>query len=356
MMKIAVIGANGQVGSEVCLLLRTLQNIEVVPIVRNPSGSAFLRFHGLDCRHGQMTDPSDARRLIGDCDLVADFALSKTGCPRVDRVANHTITRNVVEVAKQGARLVFFSTIMVYAPNTALRLVPDAYGLEKILNERLFRKLCKRLGHEAYVLRLGHVLGELQSITRTIRNQVSTGSVTLPEGGDRPSNTVFTAMIAQGLMDIARGKVTAGTYDLVSSPQWTWREVYAHYAGGSATAFDIVSTSVKSPRSFGNAAPGRLLRGFMGYMSSSQFVRERMSFLLELLPERVNRTVQIRYLQARAFREISTLSHARKPMVGTDWRGISVRPLPSMGDTRDCLRAFPMRLTKTECGVTPVTP
>jgi len=343
-MKIAVAGANGQVGSEVCLLLRGVPDIEVVPIVRNPSGSAFLRLQGLDCRHGKMADPCDARRLIGDCDVVADFALSTTGRPRVDRVTNRAITRNVVEAAKPGARLSFFSTIMVYAPNTAFGLIPDAYGLEKILNERLFSGLCKRLGHEACVFRLGHVLGELQNITRTICTEIRNGPVALPDGGDRPSNTVFTAMVAQALIDIARGKVVAGTFDLISSPQWTWREVYAYYAEESGIALDVVPISTRRAQSSGHAVPGRLLRSLMGYMSSSQFMRERLSFLLGLLPERVSRTVHIRYLQARALREISALSRAKSPIVATDWRGISVRPLPSVGDARDCLRAFPLRL------------
>ena len=64
MKRIAIVGANGQVGTEVCLRLREVQGIEAVPVVRNPSGSAFLRLNGMTCRHGRIADTKEARELI----------------------------------------------------------------------------------------------------------------------------------------------------------------------------------------------------------------------------------------------------------------------------------------------------
>ena len=84
MTRIAIVGANGQVGTEVCLRLREAADVEVVPVVRNLSGSAFLRLNGVDCRHGRIADPEQARHLIGDCDVVVNFALSNTAIPRID--------------------------------------------------------------------------------------------------------------------------------------------------------------------------------------------------------------------------------------------------------------------------------
>ena len=54
---------------------------------------------------------------------------------------------------------------MVYAPGTKLR-IPDSYGLEKLLSERMFRRLCRASNHPAFVFRLGHVMGDLQNITQ----------------------------------------------------------------------------------------------------------------------------------------------------------------------------------------------
>ena len=262
-------------------------------------------------------------------------------------MTNRAITRNLVEAAKPGARLIFCSTIMVYAPNTAWGLIPDAYGLEKLINERMFRRLCKRLGHQGYVLRLGHVLGELQNISRSIRDQVLAGSVTLPDGGTRPSNTVFTATIAQALVDIVNGKTAPGTFDLITSPQWTWRDVYAHYARESGISIDVISTPGSREKHNDHLVPGRIVKRLMKYMSSTEFVRERLRFVLGLLPEKLNRTVHVRYLQARALSEISGLKRMASSMNAAQWRGIAVKPIPSMPDTETCLRAFPLWLAET---------
>src|ERR1700685_4774180 len=116
MKRVAILGANGQVGTEVSLRLRDVEGLEVVPIARNVSGSAFLRRNGMECRHGRISDPAEARSLIGDCDVVVNFALSNTAIPRIDRQTNRQIVRSTVAAAKPGAPIVFASTIMVYAP------------------------------------------------------------------------------------------------------------------------------------------------------------------------------------------------------------------------------------------------
>ncbi|MCX5796857.1 MAG: NAD(P)-dependent oxidoreductase [Elusimicrobia bacterium] len=337
-MRIGITGANGQVGSEVCLLLQAVPGIELVPVVRNPSGSAFLRRHGLECRHGRIAQADEAQRLIGDCDVIANFALSTSGRPSLDREMNRRITRNLVEAAKPGARLVFFSTIMVYAPNTTFGLIPDAYGIEKLLNERFFKKLCRATRHQAYILRLGHVLGELQNITQHIRRELKAGPVMLPGGGYRGSNTVFTAAIAEALVRIAHGEVPAGTFDLVSCPQWSWRDLYLHYAEQLHIPADIRSGEESSRSKL--AVPSALLRGLMGHLSQNQYLRERLSFLLGLLPDKVNRKVQIRYLQSRAFKEIAALAQREDRIVALDWRGLDVRPVPGLGSTQDSLHRF----------------
>ena len=75
MKRIGIIGANGQVGSEVCLFLTLRNDVEVVPICRTEIASSFLRRCGLACRHGRASDRADAERLLADLDLIADFSL-----------------------------------------------------------------------------------------------------------------------------------------------------------------------------------------------------------------------------------------------------------------------------------------
>src|ERR1035438_3148927 len=149
MKRVAILGANGQGGAEVTLRLRVVEGVEVVPIVRNVSGSSFLRSNGIECRHGRISDPAEARSLIGDCDVVVNFALSNTAIPRADRDMNRQIVRSMVAAAKPGAPIIFASTIMVYAPGMKFWL-PDSYGLEKLVAERVFRRACRASRHPGF--------------------------------------------------------------------------------------------------------------------------------------------------------------------------------------------------------------
>ena len=54
MKKIGIIGANGQVGTEVCIHLSEIDNFEVIPICRSNSSTAFLRKIGLNCKVAYM--------------------------------------------------------------------------------------------------------------------------------------------------------------------------------------------------------------------------------------------------------------------------------------------------------------
>src|SRR5205823_4523293 len=52
----------------------------------------------------------------------------------------------------------------------------------------------------------------------------------LPDAGRRPSNTVFVSMLADTVVRASNGDLPTGTYDLMTVPQWTWADVFGHYA------------------------------------------------------------------------------------------------------------------------------
>jgi nucleoside-diphosphate-sugar epimerase len=305
MTRVAILGANGQVGAEVCLRLRQAPDIEVIAVARNVSGSAFLRCNDVECRHGRIGDPADAARLIDDCDVVVNFALSMTAIPRVDREVNRQIMNSVVAAAKPGAAIVFASTIMVYAPAMKFWL-PDAYGLEKWFAEKRFRRLARRSQHPCYVFRLGHVLGDLQNITRKICGEIADGPVALPQQGSTASNTVFTASIVEAIVRIARGQATPGTYDLITEPQWTWLDVYRYYAAQLNLPLELAAADDTRTAVSGGASPGRFVRRTLGYFANTNVLRERLPFLLAFFPKSWNERTYIRYLQSRALREIQS--------------------------------------------------
>ncbi len=337
MNRIAVIGANGQVGAEVCLRLRKVPGIEVVPVARNASGSAFLRLNGMECRHGRITDPNESSALIGDCDTVITFALSATQIPKADREINRKIIHGIVAGAKTGAVVLFASTIMVYAP--ALRIpLPDAYGFEKLGTERLLRKLCRSAGLGCFVFRLGHVLGELQNITRKICSEITSDKVALPHQGNIGSNSVFTATIVEAVRKAAAGEVGPGTYDLVSSPQWSWLEVYRYYALQLGVPLKLVEADEsKEP---GKTAPSG---GGLTRFLQRQFVRERLLYLLGFLSKRTNEKVYAHYLQSRVALDIAALRESQKiPYSVQDWRELKIHPVPNLTDPISLMSLYPL--------------
>jgi nucleoside-diphosphate-sugar epimerase len=342
MTRIAILGANGQVGAEVCLRLRGVEGIEVVPVVRNQSGSAFLRLNGMDCRHGRISDPADASRLIGDCDVVVSFALSTTAIPRVDRDANRSIVRGIMAGAKPGATIVFASTIMVYAPGMRFWL-PDAYGLEKLLVEKMLGRLCRASHRPLLVFRLGHVMGDLQNVTRNICDQIRGGKVALPHQGTTASNSVFTATIVEAITRAAQGVARPGTYDLITLPQWTWLKVYEYYASRLGLPLEVARISdVRNPKS---ASSGTVRRAFR-YLTNHQLFRERLTFLLAFLSKNRNQRIYLRYLQTRAMTEIDALRGSQKlEIAAPDWRELKVHAIPQLPDPETLMARYPLQCT-----------
>ena len=343
MKRVAILGANGQVGAEVSLRLRGVEGIEVVPIARNISGSAFLRLNDMECRHGRISDPAEAHSLIGDCDVVVNFALSNTAIPRTDRDMNRQIVRSMIAAAKPGATIVFASTIMVYAPGMKF-WIPDSYGLEKLVAETIFRRACRASQHPAFVFRLGHVMGEMQNITGKIRGEIRDGKVALPHQGLCASNTVFTAAIVEAIVQVAQTALKRGTYDLITFPQWTWLDVYKYYAAQLGLPLQLAQAEqVGGPKSV-LGSPGDSVRRFMGYLANHHALTERLTFLLAFLPRSLNQRMYLRYLQTRALTEINALRQSEKvEFCVDDWRELRVRGLGQMADPVTLMARYPLR-------------
>lgn len=340
MVRVAVLGANGQVGAEVCLLLSKSPSLELVPICRNRSGSAFLRSQGLACRHGRPAQADDARRLFGDCDVIVNFALA-TGNPAQIRHIEDQLVRNACLHSKPDTVIVHFSTQTVYgdpAPGRWIRWL-SPYGRTKLATERTVRAAASRGRKRAYILRLGHVCGELQSISHNMRNDLLHGLAVLPPI-DVPSNTVLTVVIADALHRILAGGVPPGTYDLMNTPQWTWKEVYAYEAKRCGAA-QPPRLSTQGPRPSGRLAIRRWV-GLLSGLAANRFTREAVAKILAFAPEETSRRLQAVWYCRRARAEIAALSHRTEPALAEhlSWVQNGKAPFPQPA-TLELLRNSP---------------
>jgi nucleoside-diphosphate-sugar epimerase len=341
-MRIAVLGANGQVGAEVCLLLHRVPGIEVVPVCRNRSGSAFLRAHGLRCRHGRAADPAEARALLGDCDVIANFALA-LGRPREAREANRRLIEASAAASPPGARIIFFSTLAV-SPDFVPAGTPamsTAYGKEKLRGERDALRAGRRTGKPTWVLRLGHVYGELQGIRAEMRRLIAPGVVTLPHRGEVGSNVTHTVTIVDAILKIAGGGEVPGTYDLVSHPVWSWREVLLQEAAAGGVDVQLVASS---PGAGGVSGPGLVSRiasagrRVMASLLNSPRTREIALTWIAYLPESVNLRLQSRHFRRRAVAEIARLNDHAIGNPAFSIPAVKVVELRTLANTADLLR------------------
>jgi len=314
-MRVAVLGANGQVGAELCLLLARQEKIDVVPVCRNRMGSAFLRFHGLACRHGDPADPMETHRLLGDCDVIANFALATLAPNYREAMELHdNLIRNVARFTRRSGKHIYFSTMSVYGDARAHQKIVfrDLYGREKYRCEKVARAAGNKYGVDTFIFRLGHVCGELQGITREIRHRVASPPVQV-QGLERASNTVHVATIADAVLKAAAGRVAPGTYDLMNRPQWSWKEVF-EYEGrqiGMSPRFAVCSEKV------GIDSKDFFYRTAMVWMmilAGKPSARRAGSRLLGLLPPEWHRRLKARYSTKAAASEIAKLFPKQQPM------------------------------------------
>jgi nucleoside-diphosphate-sugar epimerase len=340
-MKVGVVGANGQVGSGVCLLLHATPGVEVVPVCRNPSGSAFLRWHGLACRHGLADDAAQAFELVGDCDVVANFALA-VGRPSESRERNRRLIENVARASPTGAKIVYFSTLAVYRSfkPAGTRGGRSAYGDEKLRCERDAKRAGRRTGKATWVLRLGHVCGQFQGIREELRRLVAAGPVVIPRGGEYGSNLVHTVTVADALIQIAGGRERPGTYDLLSVPDWSWKEVLSGEADALGAELHLEAPE-RDPFEAAGRGPLSRIRsmavGFGRTVLASPRTREMALSAMGHLPESFNLRAQAQHYRRRARMEIAELVARPVSHDAFAIQPLTPRPLESLSPTASLL-------------------
>ena len=286
-LKIGLIGANGSVGTELCLLFRDDNDVELVPVVRNVLGAAFLRHNGFDCRIGDVCKQGDADALIGDLDVVV--ILSYTYSPGVRGFSvNKAIVESCVKNSKPGSQLIYMSSIRAFAgsvdTHTSRIHIPITYDFNKKRLEKVLDKACKAQNKNGISLRLGHVFGEHQSRASALRERIaSEPSLNIQVDGNSASNLVHTVTIKECIKACAVTKPKSGVYSLVNVPQWTWKNVFDYY---NDTGTELV---FKGEQQSQRGIAQRFLDSALGYASS---IRTHISDIRQFLPEAIDDVVK----------------------------------------------------------------
>jgi len=235
-VRIAIVGGNSQVGTEVAFHLREWGH-EVRPVVRNELAAAFLERYEFECAVADVTDREQARSVLADVDVVVVAAHAppfsgEIDDPRTARETNEVIVRNAFACTPPDARVVYFSTISAYGDDlyttgSSWRL----YAREKRHLESFTLELADEAGKLAYPLRLGLVVGPNQNRTHRIRDALAgEGPLRVAVASDKPSNVLHTVTLAEAVVRCGEGDPEPDVYTVVNEPQWSWRELLESYA------------------------------------------------------------------------------------------------------------------------------
>lgn len=331
-MKIVVLGANGQVGAEVCLLLAAHKGIELVPVSRTRNGSAFLRSRGIAVWHGDIANKTEAQSIFADADIIANFALAG-GVGRKAREANEAILSHALLYSPPSAKQIFFSTLAVHGVWDAHgRNSKNQYGNLKLGNEAFFEKLCSKHSRSGWIFRLGHVCGEHQGMTQAIRDEIRGGAILLPDPS-RASNTSYVQAICDAILAVADGRdAPSGRYDLVNKPQWSWQEVYAFEAKQIGAENMRISTLGVT------AAPRPSLKTRLFSVIGRLNLRAVLERFLPLLPSQVADQIRADFMVSRTANEIAALNTPKTVInAAAFWPELPVRWLPAQRVTIDVL-------------------
>ena len=124
-MKLGLIGANGNVGTELCFLLKN--DVDLKPIIRNRLGAVFLKHHSFPCIIADISQNKDSKECLADIDAVVissyatdPFSGSQT---QSSQKINEQIIKNSVKFSAEDATIIYFSTIRAFShkidPNTS---------------------------------------------------------------------------------------------------------------------------------------------------------------------------------------------------------------------------------------------
>jgi nucleoside-diphosphate-sugar epimerase len=230
-VRIAVIGANGRIGSALLERFAEGGSFEPVAVCRNAMGAALVDGFGCEVRVGSIAASESARRLLSDCDVAINCAWA-IGLPGESRRTNNAIVQSISAVTGVKAA-VFLSSTAVYGTcidgtrSTFGRPRPDTnYGRVKLSLERFAARAAAGARKRWVVLRLGHVYGPHQWLSREILELLEEPTFRLAFDGARPSNALHIDHLAATVAALASGSEASGIYNVTDTPHRKWREVF----------------------------------------------------------------------------------------------------------------------------------
>jgi nucleoside-diphosphate-sugar epimerase len=250
-MKIAILGANGQIGSALTRQLSHNHKLSIVAICRNQLGAALLDSVSCEKRIGSISDVDWEPSILLDCDVIVNCIWMEAPPKQLARL-NERIMANIQKSAHIKI-VISFSTVAVYGScidssysTFSKPRADNAYGVSKLKMEKIVLDLYKNSKCQYFIFRLGHVYGDEQWLSSYVTNELLKRNASLVFDGALHSNSIHIDELTFALNWTINQKPVSGIYNLTSIPQRTWRQVFSWHANIIGISHPIAMDDQKS--------------------------------------------------------------------------------------------------------------
>jgi predicted dehydrogenase/nucleoside-diphosphate-sugar epimerase len=249
---VLVTGATGGIGGRLVEKLVIEHQAQVRVLAHNLSNLSRVGRLPVSIYAGDVTDPDSVDRAVQGCDCVFHCAYAFGAPPAEQERVALDGSRNIAEAVLRHkvGRLVYVSTVSVYEPMADGDLDETApkkpsgwtYPDAKKKAEKLVLELHDEHRLPVVVVQPTIVYGPfVKPWTQGPINQLSSGTVVLPDDGSGLCNAVYIDDVTDALILAATRPDAIGQTFLVSGPEAvTWREFYHAYEeilGTTATGY-----------------------------------------------------------------------------------------------------------------------
>ena len=254
MLRVAVIGANGFVGSRLVEQWHLEGRAEIVPVVRRPEAAApALRF-ALDCRVADALDERGLACAFAGCHAVVHAAAGGR------RLVTQSPARVARAAAEAGARtVIYLSSMAVHGwdarPGTdeatpLPRRHPVPYNRWKTRGERALRRACRETGVRFVILRPGIVYGPRSQWIAGFARAVADGSAYVVSGGRGVCNAIYVDNLVHAIGLALEHEEAAGeTFLVADDDALTWRMLYEPVCRALGSSWEAVADlAPRAPR------------------------------------------------------------------------------------------------------------
>jgi nucleoside-diphosphate-sugar epimerase len=253
-LRVAVVGANGFVGSRLVEQWHLEGRSEIIPIVRRPEAAASALRLALDCRVADALDERGLARAFAGCDAVVHAAAG----------ARRLVTQSPARVARAAAEagagsVIYVSSMAVHGWDARAgtdeasplpRRHPMPYNGWKSRGEWALRRACRDTGVRFVILRPGIVYGPRSRWIAGFARAVADGTAYVVAGGRGVCNGIYVDNLVHAVGLALEHEEAAGeTFLVADDDALTWRMLYEPVCRALGSSWEAVADlAPRAPR------------------------------------------------------------------------------------------------------------